>query len=177
MTWTSGDLELAEYGGVEFHVQRVSDEIARRLAQYKYPYVDGGDLEDRGREPRTTSLTAVFQGPNYITELGRFLRVVDTDDSETFRHPLLGTWTAKVRRLGITHEDTARDMATVEIEVVEDGTRTSLPILFSVAQLSAEVTTQMTAWRCPAQQVSMGQSARCPQRSGRCRRFVAVGCG
>lgn len=144
MSWDN-NLQTAKYRGMEFHVQRINDELARRIAEYKFPYVDGADLEDRGREPRTTTLTAVFHGPDYVTDLGQFMQLVDSTKSGTFRHPLLGTWQAKVRRIGVAHEDTARDMATVDVEVIEDGTRTDLPTLFSVQQQTEAVDTQQTA--------------------------------
>jgi prophage DNA circulation protein len=144
MSWKD-QLQQAEFAGVAFDVQRISDELARRVAQYKYPYVDGADLEDRGREPRTTTLTAVFLGPEYESDLGEFMLAIDTEDSGTFKHPILGQWKAKVRRIGIAHEDTARDMATVDVEVIEDGTRTQLPTLFSLTQLATAINTQQVA--------------------------------
>lgn len=139
MSWDR-QLDVASFGGVEFQVERVSDTLARRIREYRYPGRNGADLDDLGREPRRTSLTAVFHGSSYEAELSQFLQVVDAGKAATFVHPTLGTWTARATIGGVDQDYTRRDCAMVQVEVVEDGTSTELPTLFSLDALAAEVT-------------------------------------
>lgn len=137
MSWDV-QLDQASFRGVPFECQTIDDEIVRRVVQYKYPYRDGADLEDLGREPRSTRLTCVFMGDNYESDLGAFNMVVDEGKAGFFVHPILGTWNARISRVGIKHSHDMRDVATVDVEVIEDGTSTTLPNLLSVAKLQKE---------------------------------------
>lgn len=138
MSWDT-QLEIASFMGVTFNVEAISDELARRLAEYKYPWRNGADFEDLGREPRRTQLTAVFQGPEYEAELGAFIAVVDKGEAGNFIHPILGSWNARIIKLSIDQDHSRRDFASVSVEVVEDGTSTELPDLFSIGALEQEV--------------------------------------
>lgn len=140
MTWDI-QLDTASFGGVPFDVLSIEDNISqRRIAQHKYPYRDGADLDDMGREPRTTRITAIFAGPTYESDLGGLISIVDDGQVATFRHPILGQYQARASITSITHSPDDRDSATVQIEFVEDGTSTVLPTLFSISALEAEVT-------------------------------------
>jgi prophage DNA circulation protein len=137
MSWDA-QLERASFRNVEFDCQVIDDEISRRLAEHKYPYRSGAEFEDMGREPRLTRVRAVFMGPEYEADLGVLLARVDEGKAGTFQHPIMGSWRARVRRAPVHHEHGMRDIAIVELEVVEDGVNTSLPDLFSVAVAQAE---------------------------------------
>jgi prophage DNA circulation protein len=139
MTWDR-QLEEASFRGVTFQTQRLSGSpSARRLAEYQYPGRDGSDFEDRGREPQRWSFTCVFTGDEYESELGQFQQVVDAGRSGRFTHPTHGTFTARVSITNLDESPDLRDTAIVQIEVVEDGTATALPDLFSVGGLADEV--------------------------------------
>lgn len=138
MSW-SNQLEIASFAGVEFQCQSTEDSIDRRLAEHEYPWKDGADIEDMGRRARRTRITAVFVGAEYETELGAFLKVADGGKVGRFIHPLLGSWNAYVASAPIKHEHSSRDMATVDVEFVEDGTLTALPDLFTIEKAQDEV--------------------------------------
>ena len=144
MSWKN-QLDTASFGGATFQCQKLGDGVVRHLATFKYPYKDGADLEDMGREPRTTKLSAVFFGPEYMTDLGELMLVVDAGRAMTFKHPLLGTWKARASLSSIDHTWDFRDGCMVEITVIEDGTNTELPTLFSVAALKDKVTLEQAA--------------------------------
>lgn len=145
MTWDL-QLERASFRGVEFDCQVVDDDLGHRLAEHTYPYRNGADLEDMGRRARRTRLRAVFmndadrsKGVGYEAKLNAFLEVADEGKTGLFQHPLMGSWQAKCSTFPVHHEHSARDMATMEVEFVEDGTNTSLPDMFSVSQAKADV--------------------------------------
>lgn len=138
MSW-SEQLDTASFGGVEFECQALEDSLVRRIVQHKYPYRDGADLEDLGREPRPTTVTAVFYGPTYEADLSGFMAWVDEGKTRDFIHPILGKWKAKLSLPGISHTHSARDMCTVQVDVIEDGTDAELDTLFSIETLEAEI--------------------------------------
>jgi len=110
------------FGGVQFHVQSTDDTFdKRRWGRYPIPYRDGEEFEDLGREARSTRVSAIFIGDGYLGRLDALRNVVANGEAESFTHPLLGTWTARASIDSVRHEHSARDMATVELEIVEDG--------------------------------------------------------
>ncbi len=135
MGWDN-QLESASFGGIEFDVASVSDDIERRVVEHEYAYRDGADLEDTGRAARPTSFQAIFHGEGYLTRLTEFQRLVDTGETRTLRHPLLGTWQAKALRMSVQHEHARRDAATVELQFKEDGTSTLVPLVESISDAS-----------------------------------------
>jgi prophage DNA circulation protein len=140
MAWAD-TLEVCLFRGVELDVVKVSDPVARRLTAYKYPYQDGADYEDFGREPRETHLTVVFMGDDVEAKLGAFLKVIDDGEAGDFTHPILGTWTARVQKADLLHDASAEDYCAVELSLVEDGAGTELPDVFSVQKLKDDALT------------------------------------
>ncbi len=138
MGWDE-QIERASFRGVEFDSQTTDDEMDPRLVEHTYPYRDGADVEFLGRKPRHTRLRAIFLGPESLGDLGGFLQAVDAGKKGLFQHPLMGSWQAKAFRYPVHHGHDQRDMSTVEVEFIEDGTDTALPDLFSVAAAQAEV--------------------------------------
>lgn len=142
MSWDL-QLEEASFGGYKFEVEATDDSYARRFAQYQFPWRDGADIDDMGRGPRSTRLTAVFQGADYESKLGGFIALVDTGETMLFIHPILGQYDAKINIGNVRHSPDDRDACTVDIEVIEDGTSTQLDELFSIESLEDEVTAEI----------------------------------
>jgi len=132
MAW-SQDLETATFRGLSFEVVSISDRIEHRVVEHEFPYRDGAELEDTGRKARPTTVQAAFHGPNALVELAAFVKIADEGKTGTFRHPLLGTWKAKVVSTSIEHSEGKRDFAAVTIELREDGTNTEFPDVFSIS--------------------------------------------
>lgn len=145
MSW---DIQLddASFGGVTFDVLSINDDVSRRrIAQHKYPYRDGADLDDMGREPRKTTMSIIFTGDDYESRLSEFLELVDDGATDTFRHPILGQWEARASVTNLAFSPDDRDAATMDVEFIEDGTDTILPSLTSIPKLEAEVESWITA--------------------------------
>lgn len=141
MTWSS-DIEQASFAGVPFEVRSTDDTLERRVARYAIPWVDGADLDDLGREPTAVRVAAVFNGPDYRDRLQALRQATDAGEQGDFVHPILGGGRYRIVRLVVHHECTARDHAEAELELLEDGTRTTLADLQSVGALEAEVLTR-----------------------------------
>jgi prophage DNA circulation protein len=143
MSWGDGQLVRASFRGVEFDVLASQDGIERRIVEHEYLYRDGAELDDTGRKARPTRLTAVFTGRDYLAALTTFLGVCDEGATGPLRHPLLGTWQAKVASVQVQHEHTRRDYAAVEVEFREDGRDSRLAIVASVAAAQDTMTSQL----------------------------------
>jgi prophage DNA circulation protein len=98
-----------------------------------------------GREPRRTTLTAIFLGASATSDLWKLMYVVDKGETATFQHPLLGSWQAKARLPSIEASHAFRDGYRVEVEIIEDGTATTLMTIFSIDSLSDAVATEVSA--------------------------------
>jgi prophage DNA circulation protein len=158
VTWDN-ELVTASFGGVEFAVEKTSDPLMRRWAEHKYPWKDGADIEDMGREPRRTTLTAIFLGDSASTDLGKLMLVIDAGKSATFTHPLLGSWTARMRAPDISANCSFRDGYRVELEVVEDGTATELPTVYSIDSLEDTLTADTSALEAAADAIDDASDA------------------
>ncbi len=139
MSW-SDQLELLKWGNIEINTQSCTDDYSRKVVAYDYPYKDGAELEDLGRQPRPSSFTAVFFGKNYLAELVDFLQEVDKGLTRTLQHPLFGQWEAKCVRAAVKHKHDARDFAEVDLEFLEDGVNTTIPDIASVGSAESELT-------------------------------------
>ena len=130
----------ASWRGVSFETKRLSDNFERRWVEHEFPYVDGVDVEDMGRRPRDTSITAVFFGDDYLGDLSDLLVKVKDGKSGSFQHPLLGTYTARLSISGIVHDEAMRDGCIVELQVKEDGAGGDVAPLASIYMLKSDVT-------------------------------------
>jgi prophage DNA circulation protein len=140
MSWNN-DLQMATWRGVSFHVKRISDTLKRRWARQTYPYVDGDDIEDMGREPVETSITAVFLGPDYLEGLNDLFQLVKDGQSGPFNHPLLGTRTARLSIDRIEHDESFRDGCMIDLTVLEDGAGGDIEVLQTTYALQLEMET------------------------------------
>ena len=138
MSW-SDRMVQASFRGFLLEIESITDSITRRFAEHKYPWRNGADIDDMGREPRKTTIAAVFQGSDYEDDLNNYIRLVDEGVSGTFQHPLFGSWNAKCNITNISHQPDDRDCAKVDMEFIEDGTSTKIPEINSIQKLSDEV--------------------------------------
>lgn len=157
MSWDQY-LEPMKWGDIEIHVESSSDDYSRRIVQYNYPYKDGAELEDLGREPRPSSFRAIFFGNDYLPLLVDFLKEVDKGETRTLQHPLFGQWEARCVRAVVDHEHSRRNSAAVDLEFLEDGVNTEIPDVFSVGTaqeaLSEDITGLETANELLTEEIS-----------------------
>ncbi|PJG86220.1 DNA circularization protein [Conservatibacter flavescens] len=83
-------MHTASYKGVSFDVISIEDSAERALVEHLYPYVNGGDLEDMGLNPKTVQVQAIFFGEGYYTDLVKLLAVLQKQGAGVLVHPILG---------------------------------------------------------------------------------------
>lgn len=121
MAWKD-DLLDASFRGVTFDCIDTRDTLSRDVAEYRYPYREGADVEDLGGKPDNIRMTAIFFGDDYETRLQAFIKVVNTPGSGELVHPVFGSY-PKVQLLecGIFHRAEDVDCAHVELVFVESA--------------------------------------------------------
>lgn len=119
MSWKD-DLVPASFRGIEFDCIDTSDTLARDVAQYRYPYREGADVEDLGGKPDNISMTAVFFGDDYEIRLQTFIKAVNTPGHGELIHPVFGSY-PKIQLLTcvIAHKADDVDCARVKLTFVE----------------------------------------------------------
>jgi len=119
MSWKDS-LQDASFRGVKFDVIRTHDSAKRDLSEHEYPYLDGADVEDMGRKARRITMTAVFWGDSYETQLQTFLGALDKPGSAELIHPVFGSIAkAQMESYEIPHDAESPDYCTVELAFVE----------------------------------------------------------
>jgi prophage DNA circulation protein len=133
MAWKD-NLQDASFRGVKFDMVKVDDAAEFSLVKHSYPYSNGADIEQMGREARAISVEAVFYGDDYETQLENFTDRLDGvapvlaafDDSFKVDplggwlvHPVFGTMFVQVGKYVIRHDAGSVDEASVSIDFVE----------------------------------------------------------
>lgn len=122
MTWENSLLP-ASFRDIEFDMLSVDDDATRALARHSYPYTDGADIEDMGREARRSSVRAIFFGDDYEDRLQAFLKVLDQTGAGVLVHPVFGVMEQmQVSSYRISHTAEAPDSCTINIEFEESVT-------------------------------------------------------
>lgn len=104
-------------------ISDVTDSGGRRLAVYKYPYIDGQQVADMGREGETFTLNIKFWGLNYQKRMNDFIRVLLNDNSGgTVVHPVRGAIPARFRDHEFVHRYDEFSAVTIKAVFVEDNT-------------------------------------------------------
>ncbi len=83
-------MQTASYKGVSFEVININDSADRAVVEHLYPYLNGGDLEDMGLNPKQVQLQAIFNGNGYYTEVTRFLKMMEQRGAGVLVHPIFG---------------------------------------------------------------------------------------
>jgi prophage DNA circulation protein len=113
------NMSACKWRNLTLQVQRLGDHLERRWVEHEYPGVDGADVEDTGRKSRDTQITAVFIGPDYLTDLSNLIGLVADGKAGSFQHPFLGTWLARITIGTIDHNEGFRNGCMVELSVKE----------------------------------------------------------
>ncbi|NVM78908.1 prophage DNA circulation protein [Duganella sp. SG902] len=139
MSWAE-KLLPASFRDIEFDVQSLSDETPRSLARHSYPYTDGTDIEDMGRDERKFSVKAVLWGDDYEERLQALIAALDTRGAGRLIHPIYGVIeSAQVRTHRVHHDADNVDYCTVDIEFEESVTGAP----FFTRQLSSQAADAM----------------------------------
>jgi prophage DNA circulation protein len=90
MSWNDSMLD-ASFRGIKFDVINTRDTFSRDVAQYEYPFVDGGDVDDLGRKPRNLRITGLLWGDDYESRLQTLLAEFDKRGNGELIHPVFGS--------------------------------------------------------------------------------------
>lgn len=109
----------ASFRGIEFEVTATGDDIERAVVAHEYPYVDGASVEDMGRGARRISMSAVFYGDTYESDLLRLLAALDIPGAAELIHPVFGAINAQFVRTSIPHQAELPDQTRINLEFLE----------------------------------------------------------
>ena len=119
MTWEN-NLLTAAFRDVEFVMVSIDDAATRALARHSYPYKDGADVEDMGRDARRFSVHAIFFGDDYESRLQIFIDALDVRGAGPLVHPVFGNIEkVQVADYRIHHDSDNPDACTITIEFEE----------------------------------------------------------
>lgn len=116
MAWKD-DLLTASFRGVIFDCLDTRDTLSRDIAEYRYPYREGSDIEDLGGKPDNIRITAIFFGEDYETRMQGFITAANTPGPGELIHPVFGSY-PKIQLIecGIFHR--AEDVNAAHLELV-----------------------------------------------------------
>ncbi|WP_432721295.1 DNA circularization N-terminal domain-containing protein [Jeongeupia wiesaeckerbachi] len=120
MNWRN-QLQTAQFRGVEFHTQKSSGEIGRRVQLTEYPLRDTPYAEDLGRKARTFSLDAFVIGADYMARRDKLIAAFETPGPGELIHPYQGAINVVVTRVSIEESSDQGGMARFNVEFTEAG--------------------------------------------------------
>ena len=124
----------------------VTDNVKRDVVEFNIPFTKGGITQDLGVDIVKTTLRAVFWGsqetrgaqlgdtpagvfPSYYANHTAFIDHVKDNDLFSFRHPLFGDFTTRIRSVNVNNNETWQDGVELAIELVQaDEIKQSKPI-------------------------------------------------
>lgn len=118
MAWENSLLETS-YRGVFFDILKTDDSAERAIAEHAYPYRDGADVEDLGRNARRIAIEAIFCGDDYEEALQAFIQALEVPGAGVLRHPVFADLTVQPVRFTVRHEADNVDACAVSVEFVE----------------------------------------------------------
>jgi prophage DNA circulation protein len=142
MSWDN-TLLPASFRGIQFEVISTGDDIERAVVAHEYPYVDGANVEDLGRNARRISITAVFFGDDYEVQLQQLMGALDQPGAGELIHPVFGSINAQFVRSNIPHEAALPDQTHVTLEFLES--RVAAPLFDRMLPLQQVEAVNMAA--------------------------------
>ncbi|MDB5802261.1 MAG: circulation family protein [Rhodocyclales bacterium] len=118
MAWADNLLD-ASFRGATADVLETEETIARALSVLRYPYRDGGDVEDMGDDPMPLSIEFVFFGEDYEARLDAFKKVLAVRGAGELIHPIYGSINAQVSSRRIRHVAGEIDYCSVHVDFIE----------------------------------------------------------
>lgn len=117
MGWNT-DLLDAQFRGIPFYVQSITDKGSKSLVVHEYPYRSGGAVEDMGSSARTIPIRAIFWGENYLSNLQKLIEALEQPGPGELIHPVFGSVTVVIKTWQIDHTAQHPDYAEVVFEAI-----------------------------------------------------------
>lgn len=111
----------ASFRGVPFHVTKIDLKVGRRTVTHEYPQRDKPYVEDIGRATRKLTFTAFVVGDDYIEQVEKLIKAVETEGPGTLVHPHLGEMKCCLEQVSTITFTYATRTATVVLNAVESG--------------------------------------------------------
>lgn len=117
MGWNT-DLLDAQFRGIPFYVQSITDKGSKSLVVHEYPYRSGGVVEDMGSSERTIPIRAIFWGEDYLNSLQKFIEALEQPGTGELIHPVFGSVNVVIKTWQIDHTAQHPDYAEVVFEAI-----------------------------------------------------------
>lgn len=119
---------------IDLEMETIEDTNEKSIAQYKYPYADGADLEDMGLDAHKIRVKCYFwdDGASHNTydQHKKLINIIFKENDRTssagvkklisFQHPQYGLLYGKIESIVVNHNDLLRT-AQVDLVFIEDG--------------------------------------------------------
>ncbi len=122
--WESQLFEC-RFGGIRLDVQSTEDSLGRVVVTHQLPHLEGAPVRDQGAEPRVTRCRIIFfpldDRDDPRERFYFFKALVDEGRTQTFTHPITGSYRAKVGQLSVSAAAEPRETLMVECSFHEDS--------------------------------------------------------
>lgn len=113
------------FGGIRLDVQSVEDNLGRVVVTHQIPHREGSPVRDQGAEPRVTRARIIFfpldERDDPRERFYFFKALADEGRTQTFVHPITGSYRAKVGQLNVSAAAEPRETIMVECTFHEDA--------------------------------------------------------
>lgn len=113
------------FGGIRIDVQSTEDAAGRVVVTHQIPHREGAPVRDQGAEPRTTRCKIIFfrvdENDDPRERFYFFKAAVDLGKTQTFKHPITGSYKAKVGAMTWSAAAEPREVINVECTFHEDS--------------------------------------------------------
>lgn len=113
------------FGGIRLDVQSTEDQLGRVVVTHQIPHLEGAPVRDQGAEPRTTRCRIIFfpldEKDDPRERFYFFQAKVAEGRTQTFTHPITGSYRAKCGPLTLTAAAEPRETLMVECTFHEDS--------------------------------------------------------
>lgn len=124
------DIVEASYNDFIFHVfvskvqwngalPQIQDSGGRRIATFKYPYVDGQTTDDLGRTPEAFDLEIIFFGDQYLQGYTGLMSELQKPTPGDLIHPVRGPVTCRMESYSALHSCEANKAVKLNVRLVE----------------------------------------------------------
>jgi prophage DNA circulation protein len=118
MSWLH-TLLPASFRGAAAEVRSVKDMGENALAEHNYPYRNGGDVENFGRDAHKVPVEFILWGDDYEPKLKALVTAFEALDAGELVHPVFGSMQCHAKNWEVSHTAEEYNYCTVSVTFVE----------------------------------------------------------
>lgn len=118
MSWLH-TLLPASFRGVHAEVTQVKDTGENALAEHAYPYRNGADVENFGRDAHKVPVEFVLWGKQYEAQLKKLVSAFEVLDAGELIHPIFGSMQCHAKNWEVSHSAEEYNYCTVSVTFIE----------------------------------------------------------